>query len=98
MDWPTSFEVKIARFDQAYPAEAPDSYVVGFTVTCPANGRTMYQDTRVAYTEVQSGATDKEVTAMAWARVEPAFEPWARQIIASAAGADAVVVGSVFVP
>lgn len=97
MEWPKSFEIKIARFEQAYPAEAPDSYVVGFTVTCPSNGRTMYQDTRIAYTEVQSGSTDKEVASMAWARVESAFEPWAKQLIA-VANTDGVVVGSVFVP
>lgn len=71
------FAITITRFDTAYPKEEPDSYVVGFTVTCNANGRNMYQDVRVPYADVQAGTTDQDIAAAAWARLAASFESWA---------------------
>lgn len=88
------FEIKIARFDHSYP-ESPDSYVVGFIVKHRKSGRTMYQDIRVMYTDVVSGTTDMEVAAVAWKRVEPAFEPWMKSVSENKGGS---VIGSLFYP
>ena len=89
------FEIKISRFDHTYPIEAPDSYVVGFIVTHRSSFHTMYQDTRVMYSDVASGLTDLEIAAIAWKRVEPAYEPWMKSV---SENKGASVIGSVFVP
>jgi hypothetical protein len=94
MDLSKDFEIKIARFDHSYPVEAPDSYVVGFIVTHRISCKSMYQDTRVLYTDVVSGVTDMEVASIAWKRVEPAFEPWMKSVSENKTS----VVGSVFDP
>jgi hypothetical protein len=84
--------IKVVRFDQEYPKDAPDSFVIGFTVTSNSNGRSTYQDTRLLYTEV-SGKSDQEIVGMAWERLTPAFTSFAESVASKPA-----VIGSVFNP
>lgn len=84
--------IKVVRFDQEYPQDAPDSFVIGFTVTSNANGRSTYQDTRIPYTEV-SGKSDQEIVGMAWERLLPSFTSFAESVASKPA-----VIGSVFNP
>lgn len=88
----TGFTIKVARFDASYPAEDPDSFVVGFTVTSDANGRSMFQDVRLPYTETVS-KNEQEVVSMAWDRVKEGFANFVTSV--SSKGA---ILGSVFTP
>ena len=88
----SNFTIKVARFDEQYPAEEPDSFVVGFTVTCNDNGRSMYADTRVSYTDA-TGKDDQAVVSLAWERVAPSFESFVNTAIKKT-----TLVGSVFNP
>jgi hypothetical protein len=88
----TNFTIKVARFDEQYPADEPDSFVVGFTVTNNENGRSMYSDTRVYYSDA-SGKDDQAVVALAWERVAPTFE-----FFVNTSSKKTSIIGSVFTP
>jgi hypothetical protein len=88
----TNFTIKVARFDEQYPAEEPDSFVVGFTVTNNENARSMYSDTRVYYADA-AGKDEEAVVALAWERVAPTFESFVTTAIKKSN-----IVGSVFNP
>lgn len=88
----TGFTIKIARYDAEYPIDTPDSYVVGFNVTCNANGRSMYLDTRVYYADA-AGKTEQEVAQQAWAALAPQFAGFV-----SAVSVQPAILGSVFTP
>lgn len=86
------FNVTVTRFDGKYPSEAPDSFVVGFTVTSKINGRSSYSDVRIPYADVKD-LTDNQVIDSAWTRLEGNFRPWCEST--SSQGS---IVGSTYVP
>jgi hypothetical protein len=71
--------VLVARYDQ-YPQENPNSYAVGFTITCNANGASVYRDACIPFS-VSMGKTDVEVIALAWNAVKDGVTTWLQTVM-----------------
>lgn len=67
-------DVTIARFEH-YPRDEPDSYVIGYTVSCKSNGKSIFRDTRIMYADAQ-GKTDDQIAKMGWSNIKLDIECW----------------------
>jgi hypothetical protein len=73
------FTVNIVRYEQ-YPADEPNCYVVGYTIKHNNNGKNMYVDTQVSFTDA-SGLSDDLILNLAWDKVLPCIKTWAFSVV-----------------
>lgn len=85
------FNVNIVRYEQ-YPAEEPNCYVVGYIIKHKYNGKNMYVDTQVSFTDA-SGQDEDGIVHLAWNKVLPGIKTWAFSVVNKSS-----LINSSFVP
>lgn len=85
------FNVNIVRYEQ-YPAEEPNCYVVGYVIKHKYNGKNMYVDTQVSFTDA-SGQNEDGIVNLAWPKVLDGVKTWAFSVVNKSS-----LINSSFVP
>lgn len=83
--------IRVVRYEQ-YPADEPTSFAVGFTVSIPANNKSIYRDTCVPFSQA-TDKSDSEIVALAWEDVKQTVGEWYESHKSASA-----LVGSIFTP
>ena len=73
------FNVNIVRYEQ-YPADEPNCYVVGYNIKHKLNGKIMYVDTQVSFTDA-SGLDEDQIVNIAWNKVLAGVKTWAFSVV-----------------
>ncbi len=74
--------VTVCRFTSTYPENDPNSYVIGFKLSCPRNHRSLYKETRLLYKDLKTHGVsmdEDKIIDLAWKRLEPQCLNWFRE-------------------
>ena len=78
-----SLHVTVSRFTTTFPEDEPNSYIIGFTVKCPSNTKSIYKEARVMYKDLKSYGPqlkDEDVVKLAWSKLETQIKIWKKNI------------------
>ena len=84
--------IRVTRFDLDFPKEDPNSYVIGFTVTCLKNARSIYKDIQVLH-ETERREDENTMLTTAWNKLKASFQSWLDSIYDKPH-----IIGSFFTP
>lgn len=73
------FSINIVRYEQ-YPASEPNCYVVGYNIKHKYNGKNMYVDTQISFTDA-SGLDEDGIISLAWHKVLDCVKTWGFSVI-----------------
>lgn len=75
----SDYDVTISRFTTSYPYENPDSTIVGFTISCKTNLRSIYKESRVFYNNMKHNGNEDKIIEIAWMQIKPFFLTWVNE-------------------
>lgn len=75
--------VTVSRFTTTFPTDEPNSYIVGFTVKCLTNAKSIYKEVRILYKDLKSlgpQLKDEDVVKLGWERLDPQITIWKKDL------------------